>query len=747
MLSFRIVGLLCLGFLVLWVNSPANDLPDTVRPRIQAIRIEGNIKLTGKLDDPHWSLAQPVEANIEIQPAENTPASQRTTVRILYNSDYIYFGFDCKDSNPTAIRANITDRDKIYDDDFAAVILDTYGDFQRSYEFLVNPYGIQADLLKTSNNEDDSFDTVWESAGAISGSGYTVEMAIPFKSIRFPSRQDQKWTVILGRVYPRSSRALLSWTPIDRNNPCFICQGGVLEGISSVQSVASVDLLPYVVGQQSGALEDDSDPKSFFQNGKVKGRAGIGLRYAPTPDFAVEGVVNPDFSQVESDATQISVNSTFALFYNEKRPFFLLGADMFQNNTQTFYSRTINNPIGAARVIGKSGSLSFSYLAASDRNTPYIIPGEESSDFVSTNLESFSNVARARYDFGGESFLGSMVTTRNTATMHNYVGGVDWDYRFWENYKFRGELFYSDTKEVNDLNLFSDTRTFGSTGHNAAFDGEQYSGTAAQVTLRRDAREWSYGVTYLDRSPTFQAQDGFVPSNNTRMTVFDQQYTVYPNDAIFDVWSVFANEGLHFNYDGTRKEQWFVPGVSAQMKSQTNINVNYFAVNNELFKGVEFDNINRVQVNINSRPMSALALFFNGAFGRFIKRNDTPEMGKGFNVDFTARLRPTSQLQLDLSCSYAKLSSVATGELFYDGYIARGVGVYQFTTQFFLRLICQYDEFNKVVDVYPLFSYKLNAYTIFYAGSTSSLSDFGDPYGFKQTSRQFFLKLQYLFRS
>ncbi|HMK38228.1 MAG TPA: DUF5916 domain-containing protein, partial [Bacteroidota bacterium] len=384
-------------------RSAAIEMADSARPEIYAAKIEGNIKLTGDLDDPRWKTAVPVSLNYEIQPGENTPAPQKTFARVMYNADYVYFGFDCRDTEPQSIRAHITDRDKIFDDDFMVILLDTYGDYQRTYEFCVNPYGIQADLLRTGTNEDDSFDTVWETAASENAGGWTAVMAIPFKSIRFPASKEQKWTLVIGRVYPRASRALLSWTPNDRNNPCLQCQGGYVLGISGVQSVSSVEILPYVAAQQSGTVADDSDPTSPFENGKVKGRAGGGIRYSPTPDLALEAVVNPDFSQVESDATQISVNSTFALFYPEKRPFFLLGADMFQNQTQTFYSRTINNPIGGARVNGKAGSFSFSYLAAVDRNTPYIVPGEEGSDVVETDVRSFSNIARGRYDFGNES--------------------------------------------------------------------------------------------------------------------------------------------------------------------------------------------------------------------------------------------------------------------------------------------------------------------------------------------------------
>ena len=736
-----------LAVLLACSSSLALGSTDSLRANVRAVRIDGDIELTGKLSDPRWSAAQPIEIGIEIMPSENIPAPARATLRIVYNSDYVYFGFRCDDPDPSAIRAHITDRDKIFDDDYVGMILDTYGDFQRSFEFMVNPYGIQADELRVGNNEDPSFDTVWKTAADINGSGWTAEMAIPFKSLRFPSTREQKWVAMFFRNFPRGSRHQLSWTPYDRNNPCVVCQGGNITGIVDVQSVTSVDILPYIIGKQSGSLTNPSDPTTQFQNGKIIGQVGGSIRYSPSPDLAIEAVVNPDFSQVESDATQISINSPFALNYPEKRPFFVFGSEMFQNMIGTFYSRMINNPIGAARILGKSGSFSFSYLAAGDRNTPYLVPGEERSNFAATNLESFSNIARARYDFGNETFFGGMVTTRNTATAHNYVGGIDWNYKFTDSYSLAGQVAYSDTKEIDDVTLNSDTRKFGDTGHDAAFNGEQYSGAVYQFMLRRDAREYSASLIYMDRSPVFQAQNGFIPNTDTRMAFFQHQYSFYPNGGLVDQWSLVSNAGLHFNHEGVRKEKWFVPGVDVLLKGQTDVTVTYFMVNDELFGGTQFDNINRTQININARPDGSLSLFFNGSFGRFIRRSDNPEMGTGHTIDFTARLRPTFRLQLDLSYSRSRLASVAHGTLFYDGYIARLLGLYQFTPELYLRVIGQYDQFNKALDFYPLFSYKLNPFTIFYAGSTYSMSDFGDPFGVKQTARQYFLKLQYLLRS
>jgi hypothetical protein len=739
--------LFCLGASGATTDVMAADVSDTAKAAIHAVRIEGHLSMTGTLSDPGWSLAQPVELNHEFLPREATPARQRTLVKMLYNAEYVYFGFDCYDTNPAEIRAHVTDRDKFFADDFVNVVLDTHGDYQRAYEIVLNPYGIQGDLLMTGPDDDASFDMVWESAASLNDHGWTAEIAVPLKSLRFPPDSVQRWNVGFIRNYPRESDVQISWTPFDNNNPCQACQLGTVEGLNGVQSVNSVDLLPYVVGQQRGALADNADPASSFENGIVKARIGGSIRYAPSTDVAFEAVVNPDFSQVETDAAQISVNSNFGLFYPEKRPFFLSGAEIFQNQTQTFYSRTINNPGAAGRVLGQYGPLSFAYLAASDRDTPFIIPGEETSNFVSTNLESFSNTLRTRYDFGNEDFLGAMLTTRNAAAAHNYVGGVDWNYKFSGNYYFRGEWFYSDTKEVDDVNLLSDATEFGNTGMNAAFNGERYGGEASLLMLRRDGREYSFNLQYLDRSPLFQAQSGFAPSNDLRTATLSQTYTVYPENTLIDRCGISLNTGVHFNRDGIRKELWAWPNVSVQFKGQTRVNMIYYALNDELYRGMRFDHVQRAEIQINSKPLSQFGLVFDGSFGRFIKRSAPVDLGKGHNLSVTATVKPTSRFELDLSLSRARLSSVETGELFFDGYIARAVGIYQFTPELFLRLISQYDRFSQTVDVYPLFSYKVNPFTIFYAGSTFSSSDFGDPYGFRETARQYFLKLQYLIRS
>jgi len=712
---------------------------------VAAVKIQNDIDLTGKLSDPRWASAPTIECPFEATPGENTPASQRTFVKILYNAWLIYFGFICKDNAISEIRAHVSDRDNIFNDDFVFVALDTYEDNQRAFEFVANPYGMQGDLMRTGNNEDASWDAVWYSKGTVNDTGYVVEIAIPFKSIHFPSKQSQDWTIMIIRNFPRTSRQQFSWTPFDRNDPCSICQGGTLKGLKDLESTGTMEILPYAMGFQAGSLTNAQDPASEFSNGKVNGRVGGGVKFSPNPSLFAEAVINPDFSQVESDATQISVNSNYAIYYSEKRPFFLDGADVFGTQLTDFYSRMINNPIAAAKLIEKSDGLTIAYLAASDRNSPFTIAGEEGSGSVESSLRSFSNILRAKYDFGKQSFVGVLGTARDFSEAHNYTGGLDWTLFLDDNYSFRGQMLGSNTKEVNDLSLFSDSSFFGSTRYTPGFDGQTYNGTALNAQLRRDARNYSFDLSYQDISPTFQSENGFITGNDLRIVDLQNYYNFYPVNSIIDQGQLWMDNNLQFNYDDARKQRWTVAGLYLQFKSQTSINLIYVPYNEELYHSVRFNKINRAEFQVNSSPSTYLSVNADVQLGKFIDR-DLALTGYGHNISTSVTLKPTSQLELDLSYSRSRLSDFYTQQLFYDGYITRATGIYQFSADIFFRLIGQYDEFSKEVEIDPLLSYKLNPFTICYAGSTHNLTDFNSPYGFEQTERQFFIKVQYLWR-
>lgn len=255
------------------INDCMATAADTIKPCITAVRVDHSPVLSGKLDDPLWATAKPVELGFEASPGENIPAKVKTLAMILYDQNFIYIGFRCYDTLPGIIRTNLSDRDKIFGDDFVLATIDTYNNHQRGFEFAVNPYGIQGDLLMMGiGNEDEAYDMVWQSAASINGEGWTAEMAIPLKSLSFSSEENQTWTICLLRNMPRNNQYYFTWTPLDRNNPNYISQGGYLKGLEGIKPGKSLEFLPYTMIQQSGARSDLSDPASGMDNGKIRAR-------------------------------------------------------------------------------------------------------------------------------------------------------------------------------------------------------------------------------------------------------------------------------------------------------------------------------------------------------------------------------------------------------------------------------------------------------------------------------------------
>ncbi len=712
------------------------------KPVLNIIKINKPIEINGKLDNPVWQLADPIELNFEFNPGDNVQAPERTVVRALYDEENLYFGFQCYDSNPEEIRANLSERDKIFSDDYVVILIDTYGDFQKAYEFGLNPYGIQGDLLATLNGEDLSFDLTWSGAASINDSGWTAEMVIPFKSLTFDDSEDPTWAFNAFRTIPRSSRTQICWTGIDKDTPGFISQSGLMKGLKNIKSSASIELLPYMIGQYNGSLADFDNPNSEFKFNNIEGRIGGGIKYSPSPNFSLDAVINPDFSQIESDADQISVNTKFALNYEEKRPFFLIGNELLQ--TPMYYSRSINDPLAAGRIIGKSGSLSYMYLGAYDRNTVFVVPGEEESSTVETNQKSLANIGKLRYDFGDENYIGGLVMSRNLDDGHNYLFGFDWNYKFWNNWFFSGEGFLSQTKELNDSSLIDSDREFGSSGHTAELDGENYSGNGIHLVLSHSQKHYEFDLVSNHFSPTYQTYNGLFSSTGFHEYFMNHEFNFYPENSFIDHWDIQVQSSVRHNYDGKIKELSIKPSTYFQFKSQTNIYINYRLINNENFEGKEFKGVNRFFIFVNSKPMKEISFGLEGGIGEFIYRGDEPAIGTGHTLSASITLKPTPNLNIQFSYNRAGLKNRTSDELYYDGNIYRTTAIYQFSQEAFFRTIFQYNSFDKTFRLYPLFSYKLGAFTTFYAGATSNYQDYRNEMGIINTDQQYFVKLQYL---
>ncbi|MFW5973566.1 MAG: DUF5916 domain-containing protein, partial [Bacteroidota bacterium] len=447
-------------------------------PTIQVPPVATPIKIDGRIEAAEWSSAARTTSFTEVEPGDQTEPSVVTEAFITYDERHLYVAFRAFD-RPSAVRASLRNRDEVYADDWVGIILDPYGDATRAYEIFANPLGIQFDLLWSQQGEDIGFDLIYHSDGRMTDNGYEVEFAIPFKSLRFPQREIHDWRVTFIRNHPRSSRHLYSWAAVSRDNPCMLCQLGTIGGMSGIESGRTMEAIPAVVGVQSSRLSDSDMPGSM-EHGRVSLEPSLNLRYSLSSTLSAEATLNPDFSQVESDAAQIDVNETFALFFPERRPFFQEGSEMFKSFIDVVYTRSINSPITAAKLTGQPGRMSVGLITAVDERTPIFIPGEEWSGFAEAG-RSFSTIARGRYSFGGNSFVGGVVSDRRYEQSGSGTEvGIDGQMQFLTNYRLFGQFVLSHSVEpvVEATSDDYGSASFNRGAHTVALDGESFAGHA-----------------------------------------------------------------------------------------------------------------------------------------------------------------------------------------------------------------------------------------------------------------------------
>ncbi|MFL6290939.1 MAG: DUF5916 domain-containing protein, partial [Thermoanaerobaculia bacterium] len=347
-----------------------------VRPPYAVARATSAIKVDGNLDEAAWQAAAVIDLAFETRPAENTAPPVKTECLITHDDDSIYVAFRAHDPDPSQIRAHLSDRDKAFDDDFVGIVLDPFNDERRAFEFFVNPFGIQMDLFMddVGGNESETWDAIWTSAGRVTGSGYEVEIAIPFSSLRFPRTEgDQIWGFDALRFYPRNQRHRIASQPMDRNVSCYLCQVSKMAGFAGVTPGLNMELVPTLT-----ATRTDAKPDAFqdrLAEGDVETEPGITGKWGITPNLTLNAAINPDFSQVEADAAQLDVNTTFALFFPEKRPFFLEGADFFRTPFEAVFTRNVSDPEWGLKLTGKEGKNAVGVFVAQDDRTDFLIPG------------------------------------------------------------------------------------------------------------------------------------------------------------------------------------------------------------------------------------------------------------------------------------------------------------------------------------------------------------------------------------
>ncbi len=727
-------------------GNPPEGTPETFTPSVQPVlflpAISSPVTIDGNLDEPAWKLAAEATNFTENWPKNLVKPPVHTEARLMYDEKNLYIAF-IAEGDPDQLRATLRDRDEIFSDDYMGILIDTYGNSSWYYEFFVNPLGVQGDLVATTNNEDAGADFIYYSEGLITGKGYQVELAIPFSSLRFPDAEEQVWRATIWRDHKADSRNRYSWAAIDRDNPCFPCQFGTLRGIKNINRPSAVEVLPYFIGNQAGARNETG----AFENDGVKGSAGFSVKYMATPELTAEVSVNPDFSQIESDAEQIDVNTNFALNFPERRPFFQEGSDLFSSPGSVIYTRSINDPDFTAKLTGRSGKLNFVYLTAKDAQTPYMIPTEERTLFAA-GTTSFSHILRGKYAFDDGKYFGALVTTRlNEADGYNLVTGLDGSYRFWEYYTLQAQGLFSKTQEPNDT-LMTPVNDYPSVlfdgKHDVLFNGEKFEGIGFIGNFSRYTKTYNFETQYLYAGSGFRADNGFIDRNDYHQWYFWNRYNFYPeNDLINQIGPGFIT-GQVYNLDGVLKDEWLSFFINFDFTAQTNFRAEYM-LNNERWADTWFGQKNRWQFNLNS----SFSQYFSGSiyseFGRFIRRSrSNPSVGDGANYGVYLSIKPTDQIVIEPGLDYAELFQDG-GNAYYAGYVFLLRTKYQFSRELSARVLLQYNEFDDVVSVEPLVSYKLNPFSVFYIGASSNHGYNPAKEVYQQDSRQFFLKFQYLF--
>ena len=420
------------------------------------------------------------------EPGDGEPVSRETTVYLGYDQSNLYAVFLCKEAS-SAVRARMAKRESIEGDDSVGVTLDTFHDRRHAYIFMVNPLGIQSDAIATSGQEDDySFDTLWHSEGRLTADGYAVVVGIPFRSLRFANANVQEWGIAVGRILPTRNETSL-WPYITRRVEGTIQQFATLKGLEGISPGRNLQFIPYGAFTGSRFLDEESG----VYGEKKEGRAGLDAKMVIKDALTVDLALNPDFSQVESDEPQVTINQRFEVQFPEKRPFFIENASYFATEEELFFSRRIVDPQFGGRITGRVGKWTVAGLVMDDQAPGEQLPPEDPS----SGHRAAIAVGRVVREFANQSTVGAMVTSRDFVDSSNRVASADVRLRFGDNWVVNGQAIASKTRRA---------------------DGSEASGPAFLAGVNYESRSFQLESSYTDRAEGFRTELGFVPRTDIR---------------------------------------------------------------------------------------------------------------------------------------------------------------------------------------------------------------------------------------
>ncbi len=748
----------------------------TGRPSVTAVRANESPRIDGQLDDVIWQRAVRLTEFVQVRPVEGAPATEDTEVWIAYDNGNLYLAMHAHYTDPRIARANRVDRDQTRTDDTISVYFDTFLDQQRAYVFSVNGYGVQGDSLMGSSrggggyrggggggggysggyggfsgvpSGDSSWDALFDSAGSLVDDGWTAEMAIPFKSLRYPSNDSHRWGFQIVRSIGGKDETVV-WSPVLRGNT-FMSQMGLVDGLSGLSTSRNLEFLPTFTAVQVGSL--DTNTGGFGEESQPEG--ALNVKYGITSNLTLDFTYNPDFSQIESDRPQIEVNQRYPLFFSELRPFFLEGQEIFQARgpANLLHTRTIVDPRYGGKITGKVGKTTIGLLFANDeapgKVAEYLVaPGTLATNGVVDEVGQLDPafgrtaqflVARARYDLYAESYIGAIVTDREFLDGYSRVGGVDANFRLGRSQSVAMSFFQAQHRDSA---------------------GVERSGPGWSFNYNNRGRNLTYSFSTDGLDPDFRTDTGFVRRVDTRQARANVGYRWYPESWIIS-WGPRVSYDRNYDFEGILQDEGTRFGLSTSFAKNITLSVN---VNRDMerFAGINFF---KTRYSTFATMNTSRRIGIGGSFnwGDQVRFSATPFLGNSVSANIFLNFRPVSRFQMDLNLSTSRLVDPSTMNEVFDVKILRNFATFQFTERLLLRNIMEYNTFNRTLGANLLVTYRVNSGTVFYVGYDDRYQQadriFGedDPiFGgddplffttdFARTNRAFFMKISYLFR-
>jgi hypothetical protein len=684
-------------------------------------------KIDGVLDDPFWKTGTLIEEFTQFEPLEGGSPSEKTQAWLGHDKDFLYIALRCFDSDPKAIRACLTPRDKAQADDGITLYLDTFNDKKRAFVFQINPCGIQTDGVLTEGGGrrrmgwerfDRNWDTFFLADARMDELGYTVEIAIPFKSLRFPNKSTQTWGIKIQRSIPRKNEEMY-WPPHTRDSNGFLTQTGTLNIAGPIARGKNIEVMPVVTGLK--ATGQKLDPQ-----------AGLNFKWGLTSDMVLDSTLNPDFSQVEADMPQIDVNQRYALYYPEKRPFFLEGKDYFDTPFELVYTRTIVDPQWGVKLTGKSRGTTLGFLSSMDLNSPEISISDSSDEDEAVEgplYRSLVNIFRLKKDLFSESYIGIIATDKEAGlegdpltAQYNRVAGVDGHLKFLKYNRFSFQAVGSMTKTASRETGFVPAFSFG---------------------FSHNSRHLQVSADYNNIPPEFEASLGFFRRKDVRSLNVRAGYAFLPQND----WIISVRPSVEYRriYDSSGTLTDDEASVSCFLSGWRQTFLwGWFSSGLERYEGVNFRQKD-LMIGLGSEPFSWLGAMIRYNVGDGIYYDINPYLGFKNSLEISFVLKPFPNLSVSYSLGNDRFFKSRGGETVYKINIISQRINYQISRPLSVRLITDYNDYYGMLYLSALLSYEYRPGTVFYLGIDDNREKDFQGY-FRATGRYYFVKFSYWWR-